>query len=50
MGASLGCVVMLIIKVILELKIREKITRATRVDVGITLIFSGGMVYEAIIA
>ena len=50
MGASFGCVVVLSIKVILELKIRDKITSTTRIDAGITLIFFGGMVYEAIIA
>ena len=44
------CVVMLILRVILEVKIKEKITRVAIADIIITLFFLVGMVYEAIIA
>ena len=50
MGINLCCVVIVVIRVILELKIKEKITKIAIADVGITLICLGGMIYEAKIA
>ena len=50
MALNLCCVVMVVIRVILELKIKERLTKIAIADVVLTLICLGGMIYEAIIA
>ena len=50
MGLNFCFVLMIVLRIVLELKIKEKITKTTRADAGITLILLVGMIYEAIIA
>ena len=50
MALNLCCVVMVVVRVSLELKMREKLTKTAIADVTITLFFLGGTIYEAIIA
>ena len=50
MAMSICFVVMVILRIILELKMKGRLTRIAVADIGITLICLGGVIYEAIIA
>ena len=50
MAISFCTVLIVLIKVILELKLNRRITKITALDISLTLVCLGGMIYEAKIA
>ena len=50
MAMNLCFVVLVAIRVILEMSLKERLTKITMADVVLSLIGLGGMVYEGIIA
>ena len=50
MTLNLLSVLVVVIRIILELKIKGKLTKTAIADISITLIYLGGMIYEATIA